>query len=76
MTSYSELRLEQSILLRFDIDPKDDKVTFAGMVIGGAEVASASGKPYSLEDAMTRLWERREKTYLQDLPDPNDDGDS
>ena len=76
LTSYSELRLEQSILLRFDIDPKDKKVTFAGMVIGGADVASASGKPYSLENAMTRMWERRQKTYLQDLPDPEDDGDS
>jgi len=73
MTSYSELRLEQSILLRFDIDPQDKKVSFAGMVIGGADVASASGKPYSLEDAMTRMWERRHKTYLQDLPDSSDD---
>ena len=75
MTSYSQLRLEQSILLRFDIDPKDkdSKVTFAGMVIGGAEVATGSGKSYSLEDAMTRMWERRNKTYLQDLPDSEDD---
>lgn len=69
MRSYSQQRLESSILLRFDVDPKDNKVTFAGMVLEGAEVASASGKPYSLEDAMTRLWERRRKVYLPDLPD-------
>lgn len=66
MSSYSQERLERSILLRFDVDPKDNKVTFAGMVLEGAEVASASGKPYSLEEAMTRMWERRRKIYLPD----------
>jgi len=69
MRSYSAQRLESSILLRFDVDPKDNKVTFAGMVLEGAEVARASGKPYSLEDAMTRMWERRRKIYLPDFPD-------
>ncbi|HUL06943.1 MAG TPA: hypothetical protein VLV76_11465 [Candidatus Acidoferrum sp.] len=73
MRSYSQERLERSILLRFDIDPKDNKVTFAGMVLEGADVASASGKPYSLEEAMTRMWERRRKIYL---PDDYPDNDS
>jgi hypothetical protein len=73
MQSNSQLQLERSIILRFDIDPKSKKVTFAGMVLEGAEVSAASGKPYSLEEAMTRMWEHRTKVYL---PDPSDDSDS
>ena len=73
MRSASQLQLEQSIVLRFDVDPKTNKVTFAGMVLQGAEVAAANGKPYSLEEAMARMWERRSKTYGLD---PSDDGDS
>ena len=49
-----------------------NKVTFAGMVLEGAEVAAANGKPYSLEEAMATMWDRRNKTYLQDLSDDSD----
>jgi hypothetical protein len=73
MRSESQLQLEHSIVLRFDVDPKDKKVTFAGMVLEGAEVAAASGKPYSLEEAMTTMWEHRSETYGLD---PSDDSDS
>ena len=73
MRSNSELQLERSIILRFDIDPRTKKVTFAGMVREGAEVTAANGRPYSLEAAMAILWERRNKTYLQE---PSDDSDS
>ena len=73
MRSNSKLQLERSIVLRFDIDPKSKKVTFAGMVLEGAEVAAANGKPYSLEEAMATMWEHRNKIYL---PDPSDDSDS
>jgi hypothetical protein len=69
MTSASVQRLERSIVLRFDVDPKDKKVTFAGMVLEGAEVSNSAGKPYSLDEAMARMWERRNKTYLQGLSD-------
>jgi hypothetical protein len=72
MRSNSELPLERSIVLRFDVDPKSNKVTFAGMVLEGAEVAAANGKPYSLEEAMATMWDRRNKTYLQDLSDDSD----
>jgi hypothetical protein len=72
MHSNSQLQLERSIVLRFDIDPKSRKVTFAGMVLEGAEVSAASGKPYSLEEAMTRMWEHRNKVYLPDSPDDSD----
>jgi len=73
MRSNSKLQLERSIVLRFDIDPKSNKVTFAGMVLEGAEVAAANGRPYSLEEAMATMWEHRNKIYL---PDPSDDSDS
>ena len=73
MSSNSQLQLERSIVLRFDVDPKSRKVTFAGMVLEGAEVSAASGRPYSLEEAMTRMWEHREKLYGPDLAR---DGDS
>ena len=72
MRSNSELQLEQSIVLRFDVDPKSKKVTFAGMVLEGAEVAAASGKPYSLEEALATMWERRNEIYLLDPSDGSD----
>jgi tmRNA-binding protein len=59
-------------VLRFDVDPKDKKVTFAGMVLEGAEVAAASGKPYSLEEAMTTMREHRSETYGLDSSDDSD----
>jgi hypothetical protein len=69
MHSNSQLQLESSIVLRFDIDPQSKKVTFAGMVLEGAEVSAAGGRSYSLEEAMTRMWEHRNKVYMPDLPD-------
>ena len=72
MSSNSQLQLERSIVLRFDIDPQSRKVTFAGMVLEGAEVSAASGRPYSLEEAMTRMWEHRNKVYMPDSPDDSD----
>lgn len=69
MQSRSVTKLEQSIVLRFNVDPQDQDVTFAGMVLEGDELIAPSGKPYSLVGAVSEMWDRRQKTYLKDIPE-------
>jgi hypothetical protein len=64
MTSNSVQKLEQSIVLRFNLDPRTESVSFAGMVLEGDEIIAPSGKPYSLDGAVAEMWDRRKKTYL------------
>jgi hypothetical protein len=69
MQSQSVTKLERSIVLRFNVDPQDKSVVFAGMVLEGDELIAPSGKPYSLDGAVSAMWDRRGKTYLKDLPE-------
>lgn len=69
MQSHSVTKLEQSIVLRFNVDPRDQDVAFAGMVLEGDELIAPSGKPYSLDGAVSEMWDRRQKTYLKDIPE-------
>ena len=69
LRSRSVTKLEQSIVLRFDVDPKDQSVAFAGMVLEGDDLIAPSGKPYSLDGAIAQMWDRRRSTYLKDIPE-------
>jgi hypothetical protein len=68
LRSRSVTKLEQSIVLRFTVDPQDKSVAFAGMELEGDELIAPSGKPYSLDGAIAQMWDRRRSTYLKDIP--------
>jgi hypothetical protein len=69
MRSRSVTKLEDSIILRFNVDSTDKSVAFAGMVLEGDELIAPSGKPYSLDGAVAQMWDRRQSTYLKDIPE-------
>jgi len=66
LRSNSVKRLENSIVLQFDVDPQTHQAVFAGMILEGKELKSPSGKVSSLQAAVKQMWEIRGKTYLSE----------